>query len=185
VHSNYDDVKKVYSIWICFETKKELRNTITEYSIKKEDLFGEAADEERYDLLSVIFIRLGGEYTDYERKSLQRLLAAIFSESLPAKEKKKILSKEYDILMTRDMEEEVEAMCNLGYGVLERGIEQGIKRGIERGIEQGIEQANRLKDDLFIAMKKDDRLDDYAESVENKDYYEKLLKEYGLLSDEQ
>jgi hypothetical protein len=118
-----------------------------------------------------------------------RLLAAIFSERLPAKEKKKILTKEYDILMTRDMEEEVEAMCNLGYGVLERGIEQGIKRGIERGIEQGIErgieQANRLKDDLFIAMKRDNRLDDYAESVQNKDYYEILLKEYGLLSDEQ
>jgi hypothetical protein len=56
VHSNYDDVKKVYSIWICFDAKKELRNTITEYSIKKEDLFGEAAVEERYDLLSVIFI---------------------------------------------------------------------------------------------------------------------------------
>jgi hypothetical protein len=75
------------------------------------------------------------------------------------------------------MEEEVEAMCNLGYGVLERGIEQGIERGIE--------QANRLKDDLFIAMKKDNRLDDYAESVENKDYYEKLLKEYGLLIEKQ
>jgi hypothetical protein len=75
--------------------------------------------------------------------------------------------------MTRDMEEEVEAMCNLGYGVLERGI------------ERGIEQANRLKDDLFIAMKKDNRLDDYAESVQNKEYYEKLLKEYGLLIEKQ
>ena len=71
--------------------------------------------------------------------------------------------------MTREMEEEVEAMSNLGYGILERGIEQGV----------------RLKDELFLAMKKDDRLDDYAESVQNKDYYEKLLKEYGLLPNEQ
>lgn len=85
--SNYDDLKKVYSIWICFDTKRELRNTITQYSIKREDLYGKYAGEERYDLLSVIFIRLGGAYTDYENKSLQRLLAAIFSANLPAKEK--------------------------------------------------------------------------------------------------
>ena len=75
--------------------------------------------------------------------------------------------------MTREMEEEIEAMSNLGYGILERGIEQGIEQGV------------RLKDELFLAMKKDDRLDDYAESVQNKDYYEKLLKEYGLLPNEQ
>ena len=167
--SKYDDLKKVYSIWICFNTKRELRNTITEYRIKKEDLFGQTGDEERYDLLSVIFIRLGGVYTDYENKSLQRLLAALFSVNLSAEEKKIIISKEYDILMTREMETEVEAMCNLGYGVLEQGIEQG----------------SRLKDDLFMAMKKDNRLDDYAKSVQNKKYYEQLLKEYGLLPNEQ
>lgn len=104
---------------------------------------------------------------------MQRLLTAIFSENISAEEKKEILSAEYGILMTKDMEEEVEAMSDLGYGILERGI--------ERGIEQGV----RLKDELFLAMKKDDRLDDYAESVQNKDYYEKLLKEYGLSPNEQ
>ena len=166
-------MKKVYSIWICFNTKRELRNTITEYRIKKEDLFGQTGDEERYDLLSVIFIRLGGVYTDYENKSLQRLLAALFSVNLPAEEKKIIISKEYDILMTREMETEVEAMCNLGYGVLEQGI------------EQGFEQGSRLKDALFMAMKNDNRLDDYAKSVQNKEYYEQLLREYGLLPNEQ
>lgn len=100
-------------------------------------------------------------------------MTAIFSENISAEEKKEILSAEYGILMTKDMEEEVEAMSDLGYGILERGI--------ERGIEQGV----RLKDELFLAMKKDDRLDDYAESVQNKDYYEKLLKEYGLSPNEQ
>lgn len=89
VHSNYDDIKKVYSIWICFDTKKELRNTITKYGIEKEDIYGRITEEERYDLLTVIFIRLGGEYTDYEKKTLQRLLSAIFSEYLTIEEKKK------------------------------------------------------------------------------------------------
>ena len=72
-------------------------------------------------------------------------------------------------------------MGDLGYGMLQESFEQGIERGIERGIEQG----SRLKDDLFMAMKKDNRLDDYAKSVQNKEYYEKLLREYGLLPNEQ
>ena len=94
---------------------------------------------------------------------------------------KKKISAEYDILMTREMETEVEAMGDLGYGMLQESFEQGI----ERGIEQGIEQGSRLKDDLFMAMKKDNRLDDYAKSVQNKEYYEKLLRDYGLLPNEQ
>lgn len=72
-------------------------------------------------------------------------------------------------------------MGDLGYGMLQESFEQGI----ERGIEQGIEQGSRLKDDLFMAMKKDNRLDDYAKSVQNKKYYEQLLKDYGLLPNEQ
>lgn len=28
-------------------------------------------------------------------------------------------------------------MCNLGEGLLERGIEEGIEKGIEQGIEKG------------------------------------------------
>ena len=80
---------------------------------------------------------------------MQRLLTAIFSENISAEEKKEILSTEYGMLMTREMEEEVEAMSNLGYGILERGIEQGIEKGIEQGIERGIEQGSRLKDELF------------------------------------
>ena len=31
-------------------------------------------------------------------------------------------------------------MCNLGEGLLERGIEEGIEKGIEQGIEKGIEK---------------------------------------------
>jgi len=64
-------------------------------------------------------------------------------------------------------------MGDLGYGMLQESF------------EQGIEQGSRLKDDLFMAMKKDNRLDDYAKSVQNKEYYEKLLREYGLLPNEQ
>lgn len=40
--TDYSDIEKVYSIWICSEEKmpKKLQNTMTRYYIKKEDVIG-------------------------------------------------------------------------------------------------------------------------------------------------
>ena len=35
---NYDELKKVYSIWICFESTREQANAISEYKITKHDI---------------------------------------------------------------------------------------------------------------------------------------------------
>ena len=59
--TNYADLEKCYSIWICLEDiPVRLRNTMTEYRIRKEDVLGETDEpEEDYDLMSVIVIRMG------------------------------------------------------------------------------------------------------------------------------
>ena len=59
--TNYADLEKCYSIWICLEdVPVKLRNTMTEYRIRKEDILGETDEpEEDYDLMSVIVIRMG------------------------------------------------------------------------------------------------------------------------------
>ena len=49
--------------------------------------------------------------------------------------KKKILQEDFDIAMTKTLESEVSAMCNLSKGVEERGIAIGLERGMERGLE--------------------------------------------------
>ena len=52
--SNYADIEKVYSIWICNENiPAKLQNTVTMYSIKKNDVIGKTDEpEEDYDLMS-------------------------------------------------------------------------------------------------------------------------------------
>lgn len=59
--TNYADIQKVYSIWICNENiPKKLQNTVTMHSIKKSDVIGETDEpEEDYDLINVIIIRRG------------------------------------------------------------------------------------------------------------------------------
>ena len=43
--------------------------------------------------------------------------------------------EDFDIAMTKTLESEVSAMCNLSKGVEERGIAIGLERGMERGLE--------------------------------------------------
>lgn len=62
--TDYSDIEKVYSIWICSEEKmpKKLQNTMSRYYIKKEDVIGHTEEpKEDYDLMEVILIREGEE----------------------------------------------------------------------------------------------------------------------------
>lgn len=61
--SEYGKIRKVYSIWICTQPSDGFENTLTRYSIKPEQLIGEAQEEtENYDLMSVVMICLGKQW---------------------------------------------------------------------------------------------------------------------------
>lgn len=59
--TNYGQLQKAYSIWICNERIPiALQNTVTMYSIKKSDIIGTTDEPEKdYDLMTVILIRRG------------------------------------------------------------------------------------------------------------------------------
>ena len=58
-NSNYDNIKKVYSIWICTEAPQYIGNAISTYDIHKTDIVGAIPDiPEHYDKLCVIIICL-------------------------------------------------------------------------------------------------------------------------------
>ena len=59
-------------------------------------------------------------------------------------------------------------------------LEQLMEGKLNKGIELGIEQGKDLKDALYLGMKKDGRLDEYEKSIEDKDLFERLIKEYGI-----
>ena len=136
--SEYNNLKKVYSIWICMDAPGKYRDTITDHSIRRQDLHGCFSASEYYDLLSVVLIRLGGEPEDYEQGSLQYLLMVLFSDKVPAQQKKRILEQQYAIPMTKELGKEIDNMCNLSEGIERRGIEKGISIGEKRAQETNI-----------------------------------------------
>lgn len=145
-HSNFDGLKKVYSIWLCTNVKNSKQsNSIIRYSIKPEVITGNTyaiASESEYDLETLTMLFLNPRISsDDSIINMFKLLLYDICEGDKANDALRILDNEYKI---RDLQEEVNIMCNMsGYWEelgLERGMEKGMKQGIEKGIEQGIEK---------------------------------------------
>ena len=62
-----------------------------------------------------------------------RFLEVLLSGKRTAKEKKEILSEEFNLPMTEELESEVQSMCNLSQGIWQDGIKEGLEQGLERG----------------------------------------------------
>lgn len=133
--SDYNKIRKVYSIWVCTDPLDEYKRTITRYKLGKEMLEGETkfkssadAEKERrdYDLLSLVLIGLGDPNGgDMHENGIIRMLSVIFAENMNFKAKITTLENEYNIKLTEEIEEEVERMCNLSEGVWEKGVAKG------------------------------------------------------------
>lgn len=123
--SNYNDIKKVYSIWICPDSSGKEADTITEYRIEPRTLYGSSKARHRYDLLSVVMIGLNAGSWRVKETPLHGFLGTIFSKDLSEAEKLKILERDYEVKITREIREDISRMCNLSDAIEERGIQQG------------------------------------------------------------
>lgn len=136
---DYDNIKKVYSIWICLEPPQYARNTITEYHIEQKKLYGDFKGKARYDLMSAVILCLGKDETDVGGQPVHRMLNTLLSENLTPAQKQKILHEEFGFSMTCVVKEGMDNMCNLSDLIEERATKRGMEKGMEKGIKQGIE----------------------------------------------
>lgn len=148
--NNYDQVKKVYSIFICMGVPKEIENSVTEYKFIQNNRLGNHGILGRYDLIRTLFIGLSRNLVEEkEEYRLHRLLETLLLPELNLEQRKDILEKEYQIPMSGDMGRRMNLMCNLSGAIVEWGMEKGIKEGMEKGQEQLI--ANFLKKNNHVS----------------------------------
>lgn len=123
-NSDYDKIKKVYSIWICTNPDKKHSNSIIRYRFVPETIFGEANSEGDDDFCSLMnFIIVGvGSSKDNNYSGIIKLLGTLLSNTLSPQERKDILDSEFLISMSETFDKEVERMCNLSYDIEERVI---------------------------------------------------------------
>ena len=176
--SQYADIKKVYSIWVCARPPKNREDSITSYSLKERNVIGNVKEPiQNYDLMTAVMICLG---SNSKENNVLRLLETLLSSKMEPETKKHILQNEFDIKMTQTFDKEVSDMCNLSKGIIEESLAEGRAEGRVEGLVEGEEKAtlkaicsvmDKLKMTAEQAMEfLNVNKDDYAK-------YEELLKQ--------
>ena len=129
-NSNYQDIKKVYSIFIAIKPPMNRQNTITRYRIMEENMVGAVKEPvENYDLLTLLMICLG-KPKDTECDIL-KLLDVLLSNEIEVPEKRQVLANDFGIPMTRELERGLNDMCNLGEAIEREGMAKGVITSIQ------------------------------------------------------
>lgn len=171
--SKYDELRKVYSIWICTNPDDAHKNTIVRYGISPEELFGSISfkdedskqrEKQNYDMMSLIMICLDN-YKDghTSENGIIKLLSILLSNNIKAEQKKKLLREECHIRMTKDVEEEVSEMCNLSQGYFENGLKKGKQEGLQEGLEKGREEG--FNEAIILMLKNGKSVEETAKDM--------------------
>ena len=155
----YDNLQKVYSIWICMDVPQKAEHTIVRYRMQREDMHGHAKINSRYDLMELVMVYLGREEMVEKGTDLHKLLSIVLSDKLQPAEKKGILKQKYDIVTSVELEGGLVSMCNLSEAIAEKNLKQGLEQGmlqtlvslVQKGmltIEAAAQEANMEKEDF-------------------------------------
>ena len=134
-NSNYNDIKRVYSIWLCMNMPE---NSLEHIHLAKDSIVNFHAWKGKMDLINIVMIGLAEELPKHEEKyELHRLLGALLSQDLTVNEKLDIIGNEYAIPIEKDFREDVSIMCNLSRKIKETGIETGKREMIMKMYNKG------------------------------------------------
>lgn len=129
---NYNDIKRVYSIWICMNRNE---NSMDYVHLTNDKLLGSCQWKGRLDLLNIILIGIADKLPEHDDKyELHRLLGTLLSRKLSKDEKLGIIETEYSIPVDDKIRKDVSVMCNLSQGIREEGEARGETIGEARMI---------------------------------------------------
>ena len=131
--SSYDDIKSIYSIWICMDTKKT-DDSIIEFGMKSNLIYGKIKIIPKLSKINGALINVRTRTAKNRELSKNRLIAMLeelFSKS-EFLEKKKILEEDYGLKMSVELEGRMNEMCNVSdyweEVALQTGREEGRKK---------------------------------------------------------
>ena len=166
-NSNYNDIKRVYSIWICMNMDK---NSMSHIHLTKKDIIEQHNWKGNLDLLNIIMLGLAKELPEHdETYELHRLLGALLSQELTINQKLTIIGNEYNIPVEENFRKNVDIMCNLSQGIREAGFAEGEAMGRAKSEARII--LNMHKNGLTveqIATYTDKNIDDVIAIIEGK-----------------
>ena len=120
VNTNYDDIKQVFSIWICMNMDD---NSLSHIHLTKDEMLKPCNWKGNLDLLNIVLIGITNEISEHDEKyEMHRLIGALLSSELKEQEKLDIIEHEYNIPISQEFREDVSIMCNLSQGIEDKAI---------------------------------------------------------------
>ena len=164
IKSNYDDIKDVYSIWICMDTEAD-EDSIIELGLQPRVIYGNTSWLPQRSIMNGAVIRIRSRADVEESKNkLIAMLEVLFS--CRARQDKMNRLEEYGLEMTTELEGCVNDMCNISDLLVEESEERGEKQARLDSIRTLMRKLNQTAEEAM------DTLD-----IEEKDRetYRKLL----------
>ena len=120
VNTNYDDIKQVFSIWICMNMDD---NSLSHIHLTKDEMLKPCNWKGNLDLLNIVLIGITNEIPEHDEKyEMHRLIGTLLSGELKEQEKLDIIEHEYNIPISQEFREDVSIMCNLSQGIEDKAI---------------------------------------------------------------
>lgn len=135
VNTNYDDIKQVFSIWLCMNMDD---NSLSHIHLTKDELLKPCNWKGNLDLLNIVLIGITNGIPEHDEKyEMHRLIGALLSSELKEQEKLDIIEHEYNIPTSQEFREDVRIMCNLSTGIEERATEKTSEKFILNMYKKG------------------------------------------------
>lgn len=135
VNTNYDDIKQVFSIWICMNMDC---NSLSHIHLTKDEMLSPHDWKGNMDLLNIVLVGITNDIPDHEGKyEMHRLIGALLSSELKEQEKLDIIEHEYNIPISNELREDVRIMCNLSIGIEEKATEKTSEKFILNMYKKG------------------------------------------------
>lgn len=131
VNTNYDDIKQVFSIWICMNMDY---NSLSHIHLTKDEMLRPYGWKGNIDLLNIVLVGITNDIPNHDEKyEMHRLIGALLSSELKEQEKLDIIEHEYNIPISNEFREDVRIMCNLSTGIEEKATEKFILNMYKKG----------------------------------------------------
>ncbi len=154
VKTNYNDIKRVFSIWVCMNMDE---NCMDYVHLADDKLLGSYPWKGGIDLLNIVLIGIANELPEHDDKyELHRLLSTLLSMELSVDEKLGIMESEYSIAVDDRIREDVSAMCNLSQGIRDNTLVDVIMNMYENNftLEQIAVATKKSVEEVRIIIKK-------------------------------
>ena len=135
-HSEYGRLRKVCSLWVCSHPDAEHRGVVEHFSIRPHTKAGEQLFC-GYDLMHICFVCLDKEKVTSAYGCLG-LLGALFARESDAAKLRDALANDFGMILTEEIDERIESMCNLSEGIWEDGKAEGVAEGRAEGVASSL-----------------------------------------------